>query len=333
MQPAIKPVTPRPSRLAAVQHGRQRTARRIFLYGDGGLGKSTLAAGAPRPLWIDLNQGSLGFDVARYTFDEDGRTKPASFEELLGALQDVAGNGAGQFDTLVVDTLSDVEQLVWAAAVKADTSSKTKPQNIEDVGGGFQKGYVIAVDFWRRLVAVLEDAWRAGLHIVLIDHTDVKKEKNISGADYGRAMPKIHPFASKFLHAWADYTFFLEVEKTLVPDAVRADKAKKEFAVSDGKRILHSRPAAEWMAKSRPELPDPIELPRVGGWQALEGEIRAAHTDRVDELRASIEARMGGLAQADADAARAALERAGGDDSKLEQLDNWCAARAAKKGA
>lgn len=328
---AAPPVTSIRSRLAQVQRGRQKAARRILIYGAGGLGKTTVAAGAPKPIFVDLNQGSLGFDVDRYTFDDSGRTKPESFDELLEAVNDVARAGASTYQTIVLDVLSDVEALIWAHLVaKGRKGEKT----IEDVGGGYQKGYTIAVDEWRRLVAALEGAWRAGLHVVLIDHAEVKKEKNAAGADYGQFAPKIHPLASRFLHQWVDYTMFLEVDAVLVPDNVDERKAKKIFAQSDGKRLVHARPAAEWMAKSRPELPDPIELSRTGGWQMLEREIAAAREARVRELRASIEVYLTGLDAADAKRGREALGRAGDDDAKLEQLDNWCASRlTAEKGA
>jgi len=315
-----------PSRLAQAQRGRQQTARRMFIFGDGGLGKTTLAAGAPRPIWIDINQGSLGFDVARYTFDEVGRTKPDTFEEVLAALGDIARNGK-DFGAVVIDVLSDLEQLIFVEVVKADK----KAASIAEVGGGYDKGYVAAVDYWRRVLNLCEDCWRAGLHVVFLDHSDVKKEKNAGGADYGRGMPKIHPLASKLIHTWSDYTLFLEIEKTLVPDNPDQRKAKKEYAISDGKRLLHARPAAEYMAKSRPELADPIELPNSGGWQLIDREIAAAQARRVEELRASIEARLAGLGDKDQQAVAGMLERAGEDDSKLEQLDNWCAGRPARK--
>jgi hypothetical protein len=316
MPPSARPASPpaaataAASRLANVQRGVKRTPRRVFVYGDGGLGKTTLAAGMARPIFIDVNQGSSGFHVTRYVFEEStGRTKPANFEELLSAVTDVAANSAGNYDTLVVDVLSDVEPLIFAEVVRRDGKAK----NITDGNLGYNKGYEIAIDEWRRLVAELEAAWRAGLHIVLLDHTEVKKEKNREGADYGRGMPKIHTIASKFINQWSDFTFFLEVEMTLVPDNPDERKKKKDYAISDGKRILHGRPAAEHMAKSRPEVVDPIELPPVGGWPVV--------------LRAIIAARVAQLGEADASKVIAALERAGDDVAKLEELDAWCAVR------
>jgi hypothetical protein len=306
------------SRLGQVQRGRQKISRRIVIHGEGGLGKTTLAAGAPRPIFIDLNQGSAGFDVARYPFD-GGRTRPETFAELLAAVRDVATNGAGEFGTLVIDALSDVEPLVWAEVVRRDGKAK----NIVDGNLSFNKGYEAAVDEWRRLVEALEGVWRAGLHIVLLDHSDVKKDKNASGADYGRFAPKIHLLASRFLHTWSDFTFFLQVETVLVPDNVDDRKAKKLFAESNGKRLIHARPAAEWIAKSRPELPDPIELPVSGGWQMLDALILTA---RIEEYSRT-------LPEARADKLRAALVAAAGSCEKLQELDDRCVADAAKKGA
>jgi hypothetical protein len=308
------------SRLAQAKRGRQKTARRMMIHGAGGLGKTTLASSAPGCIFIDLNQGSHGFDVARYPFDDAGRTKPESFEELLGGARDIARSGkAGGYETLAIDTLSDVEQLIWADVVRKDG----KAASIVDGNLGFNKGYEAAVNEWRRLVAVLELAWSNGINVILLDHSEVKKEKNASGADYGSFMPKIHPTASRHLHTWCDYTFFLQVETILTPDSGDERKAKKIFADSTGRRLLHARPAGEWMAKSRPEMEDPLELPEFGGWEFISSEIRIARVRRIDAFVAT-------LSDASAEKVRALLEKAGEDDSKLEELDDWCAAAAAK---
>lgn len=316
------------SRLGGVIKGRQKTARRILIYGDGGLGKTTLAAGAPRPIFIDANLGSNGFDVDRYPFDDSGRTKPENTDELIEAVHDIARNGAGKYDALVLDVLSDVEQLIWAELVK-----RAGVKSINDGSLGYGNGLQAAVDEWRKLASALEVVWRADMHVILLDHTEVKKEKNHSGADYGRQMPKIDTRASKFFHTWCDYTFFVEVEAVLVPDDADARKAKKAYMQSDGKRILHARPAAEYMAKSRPELPDPLVLPRTGGWQMLENEIAAAQQRRVAELRAGIQAVLDGLTGENAAKVKSSLDRAGDDDSKLEQLSNWLSAQFTRKEA
>ena len=307
--PAAKSTTPPASRMANVKRGFHRTARRLLVFADGGMGKTTLVAGMRRPLLIDLNLGSSGLDVARYTFDDAGRTKPATFDELLAAVRDVASNGAGQYDTLGIDVLSDVEPLIFAEVMRRDGKAKS----ITDGNLSFNKGYDAAVDEWRRLASALECVWAAGIDVVLLDHCDVKKEKNPSGADYGRAMPKIHPLGSKFLHTWSDFTFYVEVDTVMVPDNAIENKAKKQFAQSNGQRILHARPSAEYLAKSRPELPDPIDLPKVGGWQAI--------------LRTIIGARLPQLGEKDAAQASEAIHRAGDDLTKLEDLDKWCSTR------
>lgn len=318
--PSAAPVRPIVSRLAAVQRGRQKSARRILIHGAGGLGKTTLAASAPAPIFLDCNQGSSGFDVARYTFDDNGRTKPESFEELLAALRDIAKTGySSGFRTVVVDVLSDVEPLIWAEVIRKDG----KARSIEEVGGGYGKGVKAAIDEWRRMVAVLEECWRSGLHVVLLDHSSVQKEKNATGADYGSFLPKIDPGASRFLHTWSDLTLFLQVDTVLVPDDANDRKAKKLFAESSGKRLLHARPAAEWLAKSRPELPDPIEMPSAGGWDFLETLV----------LKARIEEFAKTLPEERRDRALDALNKAGDDLAALTKLDDHCAAEAAKKGA
>src|SRR5580658_5343805 len=66
IQPAA-PQKPR-SRLGQVQRGILRVPMRHMFYGPRGVGKSSLGADAPNPLFADIEGGSPRLNVARYPF-------------------------------------------------------------------------------------------------------------------------------------------------------------------------------------------------------------------------------------------------------------------------
>jgi len=55
-----------------------------------------------------------------------------------------------EFQTVVLDSLDWVEPLIWKAVCE-----EGKVENIEQFGGGYGKGYVRALDLWRRLIKEL----------------------------------------------------------------------------------------------------------------------------------------------------------------------------------
>ena len=68
-----------------ITRGRKKSAKKIVIYGPSGIGKSTLAAQFPDPLFIDTEDSTVELDVARFD-------KPSSWEMLLQPVQYVQTN-------------------------------------------------------------------------------------------------------------------------------------------------------------------------------------------------------------------------------------------------
>ena len=84
--------------LQNIKRGVQQRPQRVIIYGPEGVGKSTLAAGLPAPLFLDTEEGTQHMNVDRIQVDHYGA--------MLEALQDIykeARNGSLPYRTLVVD--------------------------------------------------------------------------------------------------------------------------------------------------------------------------------------------------------------------------------------
>lgn len=297
---AVRPSTPTPPpkmTLQSVIRGKLQQPTRSVLYGPEGVGKSTFGAGAPSPIFLGAEDGTGQLDVARFP-------QPDSFEDALEALRTLVRE-THDFQTLVVDTVDWLEPLIWRHICARD-----KQANIEDYGYG--KGYVVALDEWRRFLAGLEAVRRAKrMHLVLIAHAWIKPFKNPAGDDFDRYELKVHAKAGGLLKEWADSVLFANYETFAKKD----EKTKRVKGISTGARLLYTQRTAAYDAKNRYSLPEELPL----SWADYFAAVQAGQVAPPEQLRAEIQrkaAQLGGelqksiletLAKAGDDAAQLAL--------------------------
>lgn len=284
--------------LANVKRGKTLSAWRVLLYGVEGIGKTTFAAATPSPIFLGAEDGSGHLDVARFP-------SPASWFDLRAAV-DTLLTETHEFKTLVLDTIDWAEPLAWAHICKRDSVD-----NIEAYGYG--KGYQVALDEWRGLLAQLERLRGIGMNVLLLGHTHLKPFKNPEGEDFDRYELKLNLKAGGLLKEWCDAVLFANHE-TFTKTEQRTKRVK---GVSTGARWLYTQRTAAYDAKNRFGLPDQMPL----SYADVEAAMQAAGDTTA--LLAEITRKNAGLDKADAERVTQAIERAAGDKSKLEQLNSW----------
>ena len=275
------PAPARPaSRLASVSKGRLASAFRYVFYGPEGVGKSTLAAHAPAPLWLDIEDGSGRLDVNRYPFhDGTDAHVPRSYADVLVALDDLLANNEA-YQTLVIDTADRLESLIWRHICERD-----KKSGIEDYGYG--KGYQVALDEWRALCLRFDRLRTAKqMNIVILAHATIRLYKNPTGEDFDRYQLRIHDKAAGFIKEWADVAGFVAFEETTHKEK-GANRAK---GYSTGRRLLHVARTAAYDAKTRIALPEEIELDPTNPWAPLAAAVDESNDPKA--LTALIEAEL-----------------------------------------
>ena len=143
-----------------IHTGKAGGALKVVVYGPEGIGKSTLAAHFPRPVFIDTEGLTRHMDVSR-------TDKPSSWTMLMEQVQYIRSD-PGVCSTLVIDTADWAEQLC-IASICADK----KLSGIEDMGYG--KGYVYLAEEFGRLLNLLEEIVGRGVHVVLTAHAMMRK--------------------------------------------------------------------------------------------------------------------------------------------------------------
>lgn len=226
---------------------------RILVYGVEGVGKSTLGADAPSPVFLAAEDGLAQLDVAKFP-------DPKTWEDALAHITSLSVE-PHDFKTLVVDTVDWLEPLLWQSLCL-----RGQCPSIEEYGGGYGKGYTAAVDEWRKFLSLLERARAKGMHIVLLAHSQRKTEKNPEGADYDRYKLKINERAAGVLKEWVDCTLFARHEAFAVKEGKKAAKG-----VSSGARIMSTQWNAAYDAKNRYSLPEKLPLNWTDLWNAIKG--------------------------------------------------------------
>lgn len=239
-----------------------------FLLGDFTVThNSTFAAGAPKPIFIGTDDGCATLDVASFPI-------PKTWLELNAQI-DALQNEKHDYETAVLDTINGFEPLLWA-----HICLEHKCGSIEDVDGGWGKGYVRAyeywVEFWKKLKIL-----RKKMHVIALGHA---KEKTIvdilEGERFDRYLIKMNDEAAKLFHESVDSMFFAN----FVTDFRKEKGAKKARAFGDGKRVIYTQERPWFMAKSRFDLPFEMDL----SWDAFFAAAKVQKTRSTNDELAAI---------------------------------------------
>lgn len=232
-----------------ISSGKIDRSLRVVIYGPEGIGKSTLASTAPKPLFLDTERGSGHLDVTRVSVN--------SFADLKDALETVVGlvkTKAFEYESLVLDTADNLWRLC------ADhVCAQGKKNSIEDFGYG--KGYAMAFDTFRDVLHALDFINRHGVWIVVVSHAMVEKIAPPDAAEYSKYCIKVSAptkqaqAAREYLKEWCDCLLFAHYEVTV--------NSEQKRAVGGAERILSTSSHPAWEAKNRVGLPE--HLPMVAG--------------------------------------------------------------------
>jgi len=226
--------------------GKVQKAKKVVIYGPEGIGKSSLAAQFPNPVFIDTEGSTTEMDVDRLP-------KPTSWEMLNQQVRWVKQQ-VGRFGTLVLDTID------WAEMLCVDSvCAQHGKKGIEDFGYG--NGYVYTKEEFGRFLNLLSDVIEVGIHVALVAHSQIVKfEQPDEMGAYDRYQLKLGKKTSSqtapLVKEWADMVLFINY-KTF---SVAADAKGTKHKGQGGVRTVYATHHPAWDAKNRHGLPDELPL-------------------------------------------------------------------------
>jgi len=244
------------SLLENIQSGKQTMPPRIMIYGIEGIGKSLFSASAPKAVFLPTEDGLSEIDCHRFP--------------LAHNLDDIINNLTAlyqekhDFQTVVIDSLDWAERLIFDEVCR-----EYGAKNIERVDGGYARGYVHALNHWRKIITFLDSLrHEKGMACILIAHSKIEKFEDPESNAYDRYSPRLHKHANALISEWVDAVLFATRRfRTQKEDTMfnRERTIAAPVGADGGERILRTVGGPACVAKNRFNLP--AELPL--SWSAL----------------------------------------------------------------
>lgn len=217
-------------------------ATKAVLYGPEGIGKTSFAAKAPNPLFIDTEGSTTRLNVRRLP-------APQSWAMVLEQVQWVIYNPQ-VCNTLVVDTAD------WSQRLATDAvCARLKIGGIEDLGYG--KGYSYVYEEFGRLLNLLDQVIDRGINVIITAHAAMRKfEQPDEMGSYDRWELKLNNSQkcsiANMVKEWADMVLFANYETIVVKNENKKGKAQ------GGQRVMYTAHHPCWDAKNRFDLPEKL---------------------------------------------------------------------------
>ena len=214
---------------------------RVLIYGVEGIGKTSLAARFPDPVFSDTEGSTLRFNLRRGT--------PGTWVELIEQAKHVRDT-PNFCKTYVVDTAD------WAYDMACKhVCNKYRKSGIEDFGYG--QGYSYVKEEFGKFINILDEITKGGVNVVLTAHAILSKvERPDAMGSYDHWELKMHKKVSTMLKEWVDLALFCDYETFVVSQNNQMLKNK----ATGGKRVMYTTHTPSWDAKNRDGLPEKIPM-------------------------------------------------------------------------
>lgn len=219
--------------------GVEKTPIKTVIYGAEGVGKTSLAAKFPNPLFLDTEGGTSRLNVRRI--------KIKNWDELLASVKEVIANPE-VCKSLVIDTAD------WAESFCIDyICAKYRQASIESFGYG--KGYTYIQEEFGEFLKLLNRLTEVGINPVIIAHGKPRKfELPDEQGAFDRYETKLTKQVAPLIKEWCDMLLFCNYKTFVVTTENNAKKAQ------GGKRVMYTTHNPCWDAKNRFDLPDELDL-------------------------------------------------------------------------
>jgi len=191
-----------------------------------------------------------------------------TYAELMDAIG-VLYDEKHEFKTVVIDSASALEPLIWEAVCGSH-----KVESIEKVGGGYGKGYTESITLFRKLLNSLDYLRNEkGMAIILIGHVKVKRFDDPGGDSYDQYQFDVHDKAANLIYRWADLILFANTKVVVKKEDTGFGQEKKRgIDTTGGQRFLYTQKRPAHPGGGRGVYGQlPYELPL--GWVEFENAV------------------------------------------------------------
>ncbi len=226
------------SYLSKVKSGIQSVPRRTLIYGQHGVGKTTMAAQWPEPILLPTEDGYHHVNVA-------SGPKLKSATDLWNAINEVSKS---DYKTVIVDSIDWTEMIIQS---ELDESSFDQ---------SWGKCQLEVANRMRKVLQALDGCRDAGKHIVLVGHAEAKTIDRPDGLSYQTYAVKLGKHCSRVVSEWVDEMLFVQRDYL-----VRQNEGSRAgVGVDKGTRSFYTTGTPSFEAKNRlPGCAEKFDLNKV----------------------------------------------------------------------
>ena len=220
----------------------------VTILGDAGMGKTSLAASFPNPIFIRAEDGLQAIPLETRP---DALPLLSGVDDLWEQLQALITE-EHNYKTLVIDSVTALERMFIQYVIDSDPK---KPKSINQAMGGYGAGLSAVATMHQRVrkaAGILNE--RKGMHVVFIAHAETETVELPDQDAYTRYSLRL---SKKSVAPYVDDTDvvgFIRLRTFTMGDGER----KK--AISDGTRELVCHATASNVSKNRYGIVEPLEV-------------------------------------------------------------------------
>lgn len=216
------------------------TARAVMvtICGEGGMGKTSLAAAFPSPVFLRTEDG----------LESLGANAPMAFPIASGSndIEDqlkMLGREDHNFQTVVIDSVTKLNILIEQEIVSRDPK---KPGSINQANGGYGAGLAAAAERHRQLKSICDQLVQyKGMNVVFIAHADSEVVELPDQDAYTRYTLRMNKRSVSHYSDDVDLVAFIKLKTFTSGDGDR------KRATTTGERIITCYPTPNHISKNR----------------------------------------------------------------------------------
>jgi len=219
----------------------------VTICGDSGLGKTSLAATFPNPIFVRAEDGLQAIPADKRPDAFPVLTKESDlWDQLMALLRE-----NHEYKTLVIDSVTALERMFIAHVVESDPK---QPRSINQALGGYGAGLSAVATMHQRVrkaCGLLNE--RKGMHIVFVAHADTETIELPDEDAYTRYSLRLGKKSMAPYVDDSDVVGFLKLETF-----TRGNEGERKKALSDGTRLMVCHASASNVSKNRYGITEPL---------------------------------------------------------------------------
>ena len=232
-----------------------------LIYGVDGIGKTSLAAEWPSPLYAPTEGQKAPSDV-----DIPSTDVISSWDDIESLFNELL-SGDHDFKTVIIDSVGGIAPFIEGITA-ARIGAATVDDNSKGSPAAYGNGYKESEVEWGVFMSGCEALSQAGIAVVLIGHPEIKRFDDPLNDPYDRYILKLNKRAGPLVREKCDIVAFLNFRVSIKEKEV-ARSTKVTHAEGGKERKIHLSRGAGFDAKNRYSMPDAITYGKGAGYSEL----------------------------------------------------------------